>query len=156
MKKFIKEKCRELYRKIVAENATPEYIARGWAIGMFYGCFLPFGTQLFFSIPTAFILKGSKIGAGLGTMITNHFTIFVIYPLQCYFGSKLLGGTLSYSTIKTAMAGVLEKQDWNSLFQLGEELVAAFFLGGAVFAAVMTPITYWAVKLMVKKYRRDK
>ena len=57
--------------KIVREKASPEYIARGWAIGMFFGCLIPFGFQLICSIPAAFILKGSKIGATLGTLLTN-------------------------------------------------------------------------------------
>ena len=71
-----------LYSKIVREKASPEYIARGWAIGMFYGCFAPMGTQLLLSIPTAFLLRGSKIGATLGTFLTNHFTVFILHRLR--------------------------------------------------------------------------
>lgn len=135
------------------EKASPEYIARGWAVGMFFGCLLPFGVQLFFSIPTAFLLRGSKIGAVVGTFITNHFTIFLIYPLQCYFGSMLIGDPLSYDDISNALSEMLEKQDWNSLLALGGNLVAAFFAGGFVLAAVMTPITYFGIKKLVEKYR---
>ena len=69
---WIRKKSRKVYLKIVREKATPEYIARGWSIGMFFGCLIPIGGQLFCSIPTAFLLKGSKIGAVLGTFITNH------------------------------------------------------------------------------------
>ena len=75
---FLKRKLILLYLKIVREKASPEYIARGWAIGMFYGCLIPFGFQLICSIPTAFLLKGSKIGASVGTLITNHFSVFII------------------------------------------------------------------------------
>ena len=91
---WFKRKLVWLYRKIVHEKASPEYIARGWAIGMFYGCLIPFGLQLAFSIPTSFILKGSKIGATLGTLITNHVTIFFIYPVQCLVGNRLIGGAV--------------------------------------------------------------
>ena len=153
LKKFLKEKCGELYRKIVLEQASPEYIARGWAIGMFFGCLLPFGVQLLFSIPAAFILRGSKIGATVGTFITNHFTIFVIYPLQCYFGAFLIGKPLSYSAISEAMSGVIEKQNWDSLLALGWDIVIAFFVGGALIALFFTPITYFLIKSIVKKYR---
>ncbi len=153
MKRYIKRKYIQLYRKIVHEKASPEYIARGWAVGMFFGCLLPFGVQLFFSVPAAFLLRGSKIGAVMGTFITNHFTIFLIYPLQCYFGSMLIGNPLSYGDITSAMSEVLDKQDWNSLLALGGNLVAAFFAGGFVFAAAMTPITYFGIKKLVEKYR---
>ena len=60
---FSRRRVLRLYAKIVREKADSRYIARGWAIGMFCGCFFPFGTQLLISIPAAFILRGSKIGA---------------------------------------------------------------------------------------------
>ena len=63
LKERVRRKALRLYLRIVHEKATPEYIARGWAIGMFYGCLIPFGLQLALSIPTAFLLKGSKVGA---------------------------------------------------------------------------------------------
>lgn len=151
---FIKEKCFQLYNSIVREQATPEFIARGWAIGMFCGCFLPFGIQLVFSIPAAFLLRGSKVGATLGTLITNHFTIFVIYPLQCYAGALITGRNLSYETIKTAMTEVVQKQNFETLFGLGVDITIAFFTGGLLLAAVMTPITYFAIKRVVNKYRK--
>lgn len=151
---FIKEKCFQLYNSIVHEQATPEFIARGWAIGMFCGSFLPFGIQMLFSIPAAFLLRGSKVGATLGTFITNHFTIFVIYPLQCYAGALITGRNLSYETIKTAMTEVVQKQNFETLFGLGVDITIAFFTGGFLLAAVMTPITYFAIKRVVNKYRK--
>ncbi len=151
---WLKVKLRLLYRKIVREKASPEYIARGWAIGMFYGCLIPFGLQLACSIPTAFLLKGSKIGATLGTLLTNHFTIFIIYPAQCYVGSKIMGGTLTYEKIESTMAAVLENQDYQTLWSLGWDLVAAFFIGGLLLTLIMTPITYFGVLAMVRSFRR--
>ncbi len=156
VKRYLYRKWLMLYSKIVREKASPEYIARGWAIGMFFGCFIPFGLQLVCSIPTAFLLKGSKIGATLGTLITNHFTIFIIYPAQCWAGSHLLGGTLSYHAIETAMADVLKEQSYEALMKIGWELVAAFFLGGALLSVIMTPLTYWFVKNLVIRYRNRK
>lgn len=152
----IREKFRELHNKIVGEQATPEYIARGWAIGMFWGCICPFGFQLLFSIPTSFLLKGSKIGATLGTLITNHFTIFLIYPLQCYVGCLLMGKKISYAAIKTAMSDVITAQSYDALMKTGADLVMGFVVGGTLFAAIMTPLTYFAVKGMVVSYRRKR
>ena len=141
-----------LYLKVVKEKATPEYIARGWAIGMFYGCLIPFGLQLVCSIPTAFLLRGSKIGATLGTLLTNHITVFFIYPAQCYVGSKLINSDLSYETIKKALASVLHEQSWAALMSLGWELIISFFIGGALLTAIMTPLTYFFVKMLVNRF----
>ena len=150
---FFKRKLILLYLKIVREKASPEYIARGWAIGMFYGCLIPFGFQLLCSIPTAFLLKGSKIGASVGTLITNHFSVFIIYPLQCYAGLLLMGRNRSLAELKEIMAKVIHASSYEALLGIGTELVAAFFIGGALLTAVMTPLTYFFVKSLVVKYR---
>ena len=152
----LKWKILKLYAKIVREKADSGYIARGWAIGMFCGCFFPFGVQLIISVPAAFIMRGSKIGATLGTFITNHFTIFIIYPAPWYVGNLLIGGSLSWAMVKAAMESVLREQSFSSLWALGTQLVAAFFIGGALLAAVMTPLTYIFVKRFVEKLRNRK
>ena len=76
-----------LYAKIVRDDGSPSYIARGWAIGMFIGCVIPMSAQLVISIPLSFVLRGSKIGAALGTFITNPVTVLFIYPAQCWVGN---------------------------------------------------------------------
>ena len=154
---WIRKKSRKIYLKIVREKATPEYIARGWSIGMFFGCTIPIGGQLICSIPAAFLLKGSKIGAVLGTFLTNQVTIFFIYPVQCYAGARLLGLDLSYDCIKAKLKDVVSSEGFleclDALKNLAGELAGAFFLGGAIMAAVLTPITYFLVKKMVVGYR---
>lgn len=150
---WLKRQYQKLYIKVIKERAAPEYIARGWACGMFIGCAIPFGVQLYISIPLSFIIKGSKIGAALGTFITNPITIFFIYPAQCWVGSHLLGKSLSYSYVATTLKEVLAKQDWASLVQLSGHLVASFFVGGLLLAGIMTPITYYGILSLVRKAR---
>lgn len=155
-RQWIWKKWISLYAKVVKEKATPEYIARGWAIGMFFGCLVPFGLQLICSIPTAFLLKGSKIGSIFGTLLTNHFTIFIIYPIQCYVGDKLTGGNISYAVVEEAFKDVVSEQSYEALLGIGGELIRAFFVGGALMTVVMTPLTYWFVKNLVIRYRAKK
>ncbi|MBQ9500821.1 MAG: DUF2062 domain-containing protein [Lentisphaeria bacterium] len=153
---FYRRHLIRLYAKIVREKASPEYIARGWAIGMFYGCLVPFGFQLILSIPTAFLLKASKIGATVGTLITNHFTIFIIYPVHCYVGALLMGRGRGLDEIRRIMEDVIRRQSYEALWSIGLDLVAAFFIGGALLTAVMTPLTYFFVKGLVIRYRKRK
>ena len=154
---WVRKKSRKFYLKIVREKATPEYIARGWSIGMFFGCTIPIGGQLICSIPAAYLLKGSKIGAVLGTFLTNQITVFFIYPAQCYAGAKLLGLDLSYCEIKTKLKDLMEASDLlefrDALMALAGDLSVSFLVGGAIMAAVLTPITYFLVKRMVITYR---
>ena len=151
-----------LRARMMREKQPPEFIARGWAIGMFYGCTIPFGFQLMLSIPTAVILKGSKVGATVGTFITNHFTIFVIYPAQCWAGNKVLElfgcDVMSVAKIvaelkRVGSLSMLSGEFWAALGQLGGGVMASFFIGGALLALVCTPLTYWGVLRSVQRRR---
>ena len=154
---WFKKKWRKFYLKIVREKASPDYIARGWSIGMFFGCLIPIGGQLVCSIPTAFLLKGSKIGAVLGTFITNQVTVFFIYPVQCYAGAKLIGLDLSYGDIKDKLKDIVHASGFSEFVDaaksLAGDLTIAFFVGGAIMAVVLTPLTYIVVRRMVVAYR---
>lgn len=140
-----------LHDKMVREPLPPEDIAAGWALGMFVGCAIPFGLQLIVSIPLSIMMRVSKIGATLGTFITNPVTIFFIYPAQTYVVDHLLfRGTLSFTS--------LLEMEWTreAVLKLGAEIIASFFLGGILLAIIMTPITYIAVKRLVIAYRGRK
>jgi uncharacterized protein (DUF2062 family) len=54
------------------------------------------------------------------------------------------------------MNDVLQKQNYTSLLALGWDLVIAFFIGGALLTAIMTPLTYIFVKKAVIVFRRKK
>lgn len=147
---------RLLKSKMVREKMPANRIAAGWAIGMFYGCMIPFGFQLIVSIPTAVLFKASKIGATVGTLITNPVSIWFLYPAQCYVANHLIGGSLSYANITAAMKRVIEAGDYSTLMSLGGELVTSFFLGGFLLALVCVPVTYFGVRAMVLKYRQSR
>ena len=151
---WLKAKLAALYDKIVKERKSAEFIARGWALGVFVGSVIPFGIQIYIAVPLSFLLKGSKIGALTGTLISNPLTILFLYPAQCWMGSRLLGKDISWDAISEALKGVLSHQDWSSLSQLSGHLVTSFFAGGLMLAAVFTPLVYIAVLHLVRNYRR--
>lgn len=152
----IKAYCRHLKSKMVREKMPVNNIAAGWAIGMFYGCVIPFGFQLILSIPTAVFFKASKIGASIGTLITNPITIWFIYPIQCFVANRLIGGNLTYEAIAEAMKKVIEAGEYSTLLSLGGELVVSFFLGGFILAVICVPLTYFGVRALVSQYRLAK
>jgi uncharacterized protein (DUF2062 family) len=134
---------------MIHDPLPPEDVAAGWALGMFIGCAIPFGLQLIVSIPLALMMRISKIGATLGTLITNPITIFFIYPAQTYVVNKILfGGSITYSKLMNV------EWTWESVRRLGAEAMASFFLGGIFLALIMTPITYLVVKSLVVRHRR--
>jgi uncharacterized protein (DUF2062 family) len=139
---------RNLREKMVNEPLSPNRVAAGWALGMFAGCSIPFGFQLVISIPLSVWLKVSKVGATLGTLITNPVTILFIYPAQTYIVSRLFfGGSLTYERLKNV------EWTFDSAVQLGAETLLSFLIGGLLLAFIMTPITFFAVKAMVTRSR---
>lgn len=148
--------CRLVRSKMVREQMPADRVALGWAIGMFYGCVIPFGFQLILSVPTAILFKSSKIGATLGTLITNPITIIFLYPVQCFFANRLIGGRLTYDAIGEAMNKVVVAGDYATLFSLGGEVVVSFFLGGIILAGVCVPVTFFGVRGIVRGHRKLK
>ncbi|MCI5778248.1 MAG: DUF2062 domain-containing protein [Lentisphaeria bacterium] len=143
-----------LYTRIVRSNGSPDYVARGWALGMFVGCTVPIFCQLIIAIPLSFVIRGSRIGAALGTFITTPPTAVFIYPVQIWVGNRLIGGALSFALIRDTARNMVQRGDWHAFAEMGRELVAAFFAGGLLWAAIMTPLTYFAVRFLVIRYRR--
>ena len=47
----------------------------------------------------------------------------------------------------------LQEQNWHALSGIGWELIAAFFLGGALLACIMTPLCYYGIRFLVIRHR---
>ncbi len=136
---------------MVGEPLSSEAIAAGWALGMFVGCAIPFGLQLIVSVPLALMMRVSKVGATVGTLVTNPVTIFFIYPAQTWFVNRLLfNGSLSFDRLMEV------EWTWEAVRRLGAEAMVSFFLGGFLLAIVLTPMTYFIVKRVVTTYRRTR
>ena len=137
-----------LKAKMVKDPLPPEDVAAGWALGMFIGCSVPFGLQLIVSIPLALMMRVSKVGATLGTLITNPVTIFVIYPAQTWAVNRLLfGGSLTFQRLMDM------EWTWPSVRHLGAEAMVSFFLGGLALGMILSPITYFLVRRIVLRHR---
>ena len=136
----------QLKRKMVKDPLPPEDVAGGWALGMFVGCAVPFGLQLVVAVPLALMMRVSKIGATVGTLITNPVTIFFIYPAQTWAMYNLLFGHREFGAIP-------DEWTWRAVRALGTDVLVSFLLGGLALALLLSPITYFAVKRFVIRHR---
>ena len=144
---------------MVRERMSPARIAAGWAIGMFTGCAIPFGLQLIVSVPLAVATRTSKIGATVATFVTNPVSIFFIYPVQTWVGSRLIGSPLGWDYIKCdvmgrlAEASLLSREGWSVVCDLGMKVLGGFFVVVLLLAALLTPPTYFIVRRIVVAHR---
>lgn len=161
MRKYFRwQTLRVLYFKLMRNAGSPEYNARGIGLGLFIGLLVPMGLQLLIVVPLAFLCKASKVLAAGFTFVTNHLTIFVLYPLQCWIGSYLIFRPLTYGDVSARLKSLIDSQDWQSAWraicELGVELGIAFFAGGLLFASIGGGIGYFVSLFLFRQYQARK
>ena len=142
-------RLKSLREKMVRDPLPPESVAAGWALGVFVGFAIPFGLQLIVSVPLAIMMRVSKVGATLGTFVTNPATIFFLYPAQTWVVYNLVFGSREMGELPT---------EWTrqAVMALSGPVIISFFLGGLALAMVLSPVTYHVVKQIVIRQRRRK
>ena len=139
--------------KLVRNDGTPEYIARGVALRLAVGFVIPMFFQLAVAIPLSFLLRAAKVPAIAFTFVSNHFTVFLIYPVQCWIGSYLIMRPLTYRELEMKLKDVVADPSWATFSALGVDLGLAFLAGGVLFALLAAVPGYFLTVRLVKRYR---
>jgi nucleotide-binding universal stress UspA family protein/uncharacterized protein (DUF2062 family) len=126
-------------------HADRSSVARGVAIGLFFGLLLPVA-QFLFAVLTAIALRGNVAIAAGSTLITNPLTFAPIYWLAHRVGSWLIGGRIDEAAAQrleaqaeaiAAEQGFLESM-WYSVQSAGAPLA----LGLAVLAVAASLVGF--------------
>jgi len=156
MKRLSRKSIAYYYLKLVNQSGSPDYIARGVAVGLFIAFLIPFGVQMVVAYALASVVRAAKMPAVALTWISNNFTIPVIYPVQCYIGSYMIGHPLHYEYVKNAFLKVIKEMSYKALFDLGVDLTISFFAGGILFGLLSGISGYFIATWLVKRYRRER
>lgn len=87
---MIQRSFRYYYLRVTRQRGTPENVAFGMAIGVFFGLLLPAG-QIIAALLAATVLKANRVTAFLGTWVSNPATFMLIIPFYLTFGQTLTG-----------------------------------------------------------------
>lgn len=143
--------------KKIMGSGTPDSLARGVALGLFVGFFIIFGLQIVAAVPLAYICRANRIATISFTFVTNHVTVFFIYPVQCMLGGMVMGNDYSMNMLKQRMADLITNFSWSNFAGLGGELAVSFMIGGLIFgitaAVVSYPLAFYAAKKIQEKTR---
>ncbi len=146
------EKSVPFFLRLIQHPGTPESVGRGVAAGLFSAFIIPVG-----HMPLAFLLamlvRGARGSALLATWIINPLTLSVVYPVQCYLGSFLIGVPLSYALIKKLVLDAIHTPSTETVGALSRELIVSFFAGGLLLGAVVAVIGYFCTTEMARRYR---
>jgi uncharacterized protein len=135
------------YKRLLRLRGKPEAIARGWAVGVFVGCFPLLGLQMIFGVFLATVFKGNRLAAIAGTWISNPFTSVPIFIFNFKVGKLLLGWhDLSVEEI--------DFQSFSEITHLGYALFGALFFGCFVVGLVSAFVSYCLSLWLITRFRR--
>ena len=138
-------------KKILAsfkyQNGTPFYNAKGFALGVFSGCFPFFGFQTILGIFFAKLAKGNIFLAAIGTWISNPLTYIPLY----YFNYKV--GSIFF---KNSSNDIIEENlDINDLWKQGSIFSLKLVIGsscvGLLLALICGSIIFFIYKIKIKR-----
>ncbi len=142
----------KFYLRLMRHPGTPESVGRGVAAGLFTAFVVPVGHMLV-AFPAAMLVRGARGAAVLSTWIINPLTVSVIYPVQCYLGSFIIGRPLSYALMKQMVLDAVHHPSLKTAGALGGELVISFFAGGILLGTLAAIIGYFCTTAMVRRHR---
>lgn len=145
-------KTLKFYLKLMRHRGTPAYVGRGVAAGLFSAFITPIG-QMPLALLLALLVRGAKGSALLATWVTNPFNMPVVYSVQCYLGSFIIGDPLSYTLIKRLVSDILHNPSMETAGALGGELIASFLAGGILLGIAAAVPGYFITAEMVRRYR---
>ena len=126
--------------KIFALNGTPDYVARGFALGSFIGMLPIPGLQVLVALFAASIFKGNKKAACLAVFNTNIFTGVFVFAFNYWLGKTLFGFHTEF--IFPDSIGI----DFIMiLFAAGKEVMLSLLLGGLITGAICGFLAYYGI-----------
>jgi len=133
------------YVRLVRIKATPQYIATGLASGVFVGLLpvLPFQTVL--AIALAFVARGSKIAAALGTWVSNPLNWIPLYMMCYYIGRFVV--PFDVPPFKPSHIEMTE------MIEMGWKFFTVMMVGGLVMAIPSAIASYFVFFKVVEKYQ---
>jgi uncharacterized protein (DUF2062 family) len=130
-----RERLSQMLVRMRQLEGNPNYIALGTAVGIFVSItpIIPFQTLV--AITLAFLVRGSKSAAVLGTWLSNPLTIPLVYYVNYKLGCLLMGYQTTLDSI--------EFESFSQLMELGFEVTLAMMTGGVVIGAVLGTVAYF-------------
>ncbi len=126
----------------------PTAIARGFAIGIFSGCFPFFGLQMLIALLLAIICKANKVTAMMGTWISNPFTYVPIFLFNFQIGRFLLS---TFFQVNFDYLIEFSPQSRGNLTDYGIEITLTLLTGSTFVGGILALVSYYIILKIIKK-----
>lgn len=139
------------YFRLLRLRGKPPAIARGFALGVFAGCFPLFGFQTIVGIILAAIFQGNKIAAAAGTWISNPFTYIPIFAFNYKVGELFLG----WDDLPIDQRNFQQNwQSWGTFKTLGGAVILKLVLGCFIVGIIVSFFSYIIALRLFKHWRK--
>ena len=141
-----RERLSQILVRMRQLEGNPHYIALGTAIGTFVSItpIIPFQTAV--AVTLAFLVRGSKSAAAIGTWLSNPLTIPLVYYADYKLGCVLLNCQTTAESIRF--------DSFSQLMDLGLEVTSAMLVGSLVLGSIIGVIVYFLTFRVFARNRR--
>jgi hypothetical protein len=151
---------KDLVKKLLHIEDTPERTALAYSIGVFLG-FSPFlGFHTLLGIAIAFLFKLNRVAVLLGAWSNIPWWLVPYYMVATWMGMWLMGFKINKSTFKEMFRTGVEQGFIGSDFwsQIASQwgLLLSFMIGSLILAALLSLIAYPLSLRWIKFYRLKK
>jgi uncharacterized protein len=146
----IKNWVKELFVRIKKLHGDPRYIASGMAIGVFVSVTPTIPFHMIIAVTLAFVLKGSKPAAIIGSWFANPITIPFFYVGSFKVGTFILNKPIPFN---------VKFESITALMSLGRDTTIAMVVGGAILGilpAIVAYILTYRIMTTVREKARNK
>ena len=146
---WLVRRWRYFYFRLQNLRGSKSAIARGFAVGVFAGCFPLLGFQIIIGVLLAVLLRGNKFAAAAGTWISNPLTYVPIFAFNYQVGQWLLNWhELSGDEIDFQSASAIIESGWM--------LIATLFVGCFVVGTIAAICSYFFGLWLIARLRSSR
>lgn len=138
---------RSWLRRLLRVRDTPEALARGLAVGFFFGVSIFWGLQMVLAAVVSWLVRGNKVFAMAATAVSNPLTTLPLYGLCWLVGRLVVGGDGGVPDL-AAIRGP------GDLAALGPRFLATMLAGTTLVGAVGAVALYLGAGRLVAALRR--
>lgn len=135
-KREASKQARNWVKKLIGVTDSDEALARGAAVGFFFGVSFFWGLQILLAVAGAHLIRGNKVVAGSMTAVSNPATSLPLYTVCYFIGERLLGGS-------AGLPDPSQFKDLPSILALGPEFLLSMLLGTTVVGIVGAVAVYF-------------
>lgn len=141
-----RERLSQMLVRMRQLEGNPHYIALGMAVGIFISITPIIPLQTVVAVTLAFLVRGSKSAAALGTWLSNPLTVPIVY----YADYKLGCALLNYQTTVDKIAF----DSFSQFMDLGIDVTSAMLIGSLAIGLVVGVVAYFVTFRVFATIRR--